>query len=79
MLQGRLGTYDVVYTVTILFCHHGRCQCYKEDYWDVRRCIHSNYMYIVVIMEGVSITRTTSGTDNVVYTVTKKMATGEKV
>ena len=28
------GTDDVVYTVTVLFCRHGRCKCYKDDYWD---------------------------------------------
>ena len=66
VIRTTIGTDDFVYTITILLCHNGRCQRYKDG----RRCMHSNYMYIVVIMEGVSITRTTSGTDDVVYTVT---------
>jgi hypothetical protein len=43
VIRTTIGTDDVVYTVTILFCHV-RCQCYKEDYRDVRRCIHGNYI-----------------------------------
>ena len=37
---------DFVYTITILFCHHGMCQCYKDDYWDGRLCIHNNYIVV---------------------------------
>jgi hypothetical protein len=70
VIRKTIGTYDVVYRVTtcILFCHHGRCQCFKDDYCDRRRCIHNNN--IVVTMEGVSVIRKTIGTDYVVYTVT---------
>jgi hypothetical protein len=68
VLRKTIGTYDVVYRVTILFCHHGRCQCFKDNYCDRRRCIHNNN--IVVTMEGVGVIRKIIGTDYVVYTVT---------
>jgi hypothetical protein len=55
VIRTTFGTYDTVYTVTTLFSQHGRCQCYKEDYWDVRRCIQSNYMYIVLSSWKVSV------------------------